>query len=118
MALNKLKDYLNKIERSRRQDIMRLRLLIRRTIPKVKESFENNMPTYKYKDKVICALSTKKHYSNLYISNTKLLKDHREAFQHQSVGRTFIRFKSATELPTDVIKQILFKSTQEEDRED
>lgn len=102
-------EYFASVEASRRQDLARLRELVRKVVPAVEEGLEHGMPHYRAGGGIVCALACQKHYLALYVHATDLIAENAPAFAHLDVGKSCIRFKRATDLPLAVVAQILTK---------
>jgi uncharacterized protein YdhG (YjbR/CyaY superfamily) len=103
--------YMRKLEPERRAALARLRWLIIDTVPATTESMKYKMPTYAYRDAVLCAIASQKHYMSLYVE-PRVLDRHREELHHLSLGKSCIRFKSIEQLPLDTVRRILSETVQ------
>ncbi len=103
--------YLEKLNKEQIKEIKKLRELIFKTIPDIQETFDYNMPTYKYKNKKIIALAAQKNYYSLYILHTDILDKYREKLTRYNLGKGCIRFKTYESLDKDLIIEILKETT-------
>ena len=90
--------YLKGVDAARRDDFAELRKLVRRVLPKAKETMSYRMPTYEL-GAPVCAIAAQKQYLALYVCETDALDDFRGDFAHLNVGKGCIRFKRLEDLP-------------------
>jgi uncharacterized protein YdhG (YjbR/CyaY superfamily) len=103
--------YLEKLDPERRAALAQLRSLILDTVPKAVESMKYRMPTYNYKDAVLCAFASQKRYMSLYVE-PRNLDPHRTQLEHLDLGKSCIRFKTIEELPLELVRSILEETVQ------
>jgi uncharacterized protein YdhG (YjbR/CyaY superfamily) len=108
--------YLEKLNPERREALSLLRSLILHTEPDAEESMKYKMPTYNYRDAVLCAFASQKHYLSLYVEPRNLDR-HREELQHLNLGKSCIRFKSIDQLPLDIVRQTLEETAEAIDQD-
>jgi len=104
--------YLKALPDGRRKALSKLRSLIRKVAPGVKETMEYGMPFYDLKGPLF-ALGAQKHHLALYICETDLVAAYRPRLGKLSVGKSCIRFKRLDQLPLDVIEELLRDTVQE-----
>jgi len=105
------REYLDKLDPQRRVALCQLRSLILNAAPDAVESMKYKMPTYMYRDAVLCAIASQKHYMSLYVE-PRILDRHREGLQHLNLGKSCIRFKNIEQLPLDIVRRILTETVQ------
>ncbi len=88
-----------------------LRSLVLASAPDAVETMRYRMPTYDYRDHMICAFASQKHYMSLYM-DTAIVYDHREELAHLHLGKSCIRFRSLDQLPLDTIRLMLEETVQ------
>jgi uncharacterized protein YdhG (YjbR/CyaY superfamily) len=103
--------YLDKPEPGRRSALARVRSLILETVPNAVESTKYRMPTYGYREAVLCAFASQKHYMSLYVEPRNLDR-HRTDLQHLDLGKSCIRFKSLEQLPLETVRTMLGETVQ------
>lgn len=99
-------DFLNKIDKDRREDMSKLRSIIRKTIPEAREIMTYGMPTYELDGKCFVAFNSQKHYMSLYADPVSVEKN-KELLKGISFGKSCIRFKSLKTLSEETIIRIL-----------
>lgn len=99
-------DFLNKIDESRKNDLSKLRKIIKKTLPKVKESLLYGMPTYEVDGKAIIAFNSQKNYMSLY-AGTEAVKKNKDLLKGLNCGKSCIRFTSLDKLPEATIVKII-----------
>ncbi len=80
--------------------------LFKQAGPKVKESMEYRMPTYKTGENMVGAFNKQKNYLCFY-ANPKAVDPYRQELAHLACGKSCIRFKNPDELPLDVAAKII-----------
>lgn len=99
-------DFMNKIDKDRKDDMSKLRSIIKKTLPKVKEILQYGMPTYEIDGKCIVAFNSQKNYMSLY-ANVNAVEKNKDLLKGISCGKSCIRFKSLKKLPEETIIKIL-----------
>lgn len=99
-------DFLNKIDASRKSDMTRLRKIIKKTLPKAKESLLYGMPTYEIDGKAIAAFNSQKNYMSFY-ADSESVKKNKNLLKGLNCGKCCIRFTSLEKLPEATIVKIL-----------
>ena len=107
----KVEEYLESLERERRAALTELRSLVLETVPEAVETMRYRMPTYDYKDHMLCAFASQKHYMSLYM-DTDIVDKHTEELAHLDLGKSCIRFRSLDQLPLDTIRLMLEETVQ------
>lgn len=100
-----VEEYFMDVDPDRRDALQRVRALIKKTIPDIRETMCYRMPTYE-REEVDCALASQKNYMSLYM-DVDLVEEERGQLNHLDVGKSCNRFKHIEELPLDVIEGIL-----------
>ena len=99
--------YLKKVEPKRRADLAKLREIVKKAIPAAVETTRHNMPSYELGDEAVVSCASQKNYMALYVCETDILDQHRDALSHLDVGKSCIRFKSLDDLPLKTVRAIL-----------
>jgi uncharacterized protein YdhG (YjbR/CyaY superfamily) len=99
--------YLEALSPERRDALLALRDLVRRTIPKAEESMRQGMPTYVRGEKPVVSMASQKHYMALYVCEADALLGHQDELLHLNVGKSCIRFRRLQQLPLPVIEKIV-----------
>lgn len=107
-------EYIKQVPEERREAIETLRKLILNAAPGVIESFRYKMPTYIYKDEMLAAIASQKHYMSLYM-DTDIVEAHQDQLSGLNCGKSCIRFKNLSELPIKVITEMLTQTVSKRD---
>lgn len=99
-------DFLNKIDKDRKNDMSKLRSIIKKTLPDAKEIMLYGMPAYEVDGKCLVAFNSQKHYMSLY-AEPKSVEKNKNLLKGINCGKSCIRFKSLKQLPEDTIIKIL-----------
>jgi len=102
----KVEEYLENLESEWRAALTQLRSLVLETVPDAVETMRYRMPTYDYKDHMLCAFASQKHYMSLYM-DTDIVDKHREELAHLDLGKSCNRFRSLDQLPLDTVRLML-----------
>lgn len=107
-------EYVQQVPESRRKAIVALRKLILKAAPDIVETFRYKMPTYLYKDEMLAALASQKHYMSLYM-DTEIVESYQDQLTGLNCGKSCIRFKKLSEVPIDVIEEMLAHKVKKHD---
>lgn len=116
-----VEQYIKKLSPERKQAIIFLHELIKKTVPKMTPHFAYNMLGYgsfkytNYKkeqiDWPVIALASQKNYISLYFCAVKdgeyLAEKHQEELGKVNVGKSCVRFKKIEDLNIPAIKKLL-----------
>ena len=94
--------YIAKLPDDRRESFTKLRALIHKAAPKIRESMFYRMPTFET-DGLICSMAAQKSYLSFYMCRTELVKKHAAELKHLNCGKCCIRFKRFSDLPAETI---------------
>jgi uncharacterized protein YdhG (YjbR/CyaY superfamily) len=81
------------------------------TVPHAVETMRYRMPTYDYRDHMLCAFASQKRYMSLYM-DTDIVDKHRADLAHLDLGKSCIRFRRLDQLPLDTIELMLEETVQ------
>lgn len=125
LKADSIKSYIESIDdKTRKDQIMVLDELIKKTVPQLKPHFAYNMLGYgtfkyvNYKKETIdwptIAMASQKNYISIYVcslANGKYLAEtYKEKLGKVSVGKSCIRFKKVDDINLDILKEILIKA--------
>ena len=99
-------EYLAELPADRQTALNKVRSLIRKAVPKAKESMQYGMPAYELNG-LVCGLASQKNYMALYVCEPEIVDAHRDALGKLNCGKGCIRFRNLDELPLDAITKIL-----------
>ena len=99
-------DFLDKIDPSRKNDMAKLRRIIKKTLPKAKETMLYGMPTYEIEGKALVAFNSQKNYMSLY-ADSKAVKINKDLLKGLNCGKSCIRFTSLDKLPEATLVKII-----------
>ena len=93
-----VKTYLDQFSPEFREILHRLRELIYEVVPDAKEAIKWNMPTFSFRNKIICNLAGFKNHVSLTFYNGTMLNDPDGLLQGSGKYMKFIRFRSMDDL--------------------
>ena len=99
-------EYLAELPADRQAALKKVRSVIKKAVPKAKESMQYGMPAYDLNG-LVCGLASQKNYMALYVCEPEIVDAHREALGKLNCGKGCIRFRKLDELPLDAIGDIL-----------
>ena len=100
-------EYFARLDIDRREPLQRLRELIKRIWPGIKEDMDLDMPTYHLNDHALCAIASQKHFMALYVMPYDLLSAFRKDLLIYDKGRSCIRFKRLEPETLDLFDRII-----------
>jgi uncharacterized protein YdhG (YjbR/CyaY superfamily) len=103
--------YLENLEMDRQAALTRLRSLVFEVAPDAIETMHYRMPTYHYRQKLLCSFASQKHYMSLYM-DTRLVEKYRNDIGDLDIGKSCIRFKRLEKLPLGTIRRMLIERVQ------
>ncbi len=106
--------YIQALPSDRAAALTALRILVRDALLEARETMRYRMPTYEM-DEVVCSFASQKHYMSLYL-DTGLVEEHRKQLGKLDVGKSCVRFKRLTDLPLEVVRQILVRTVEKQAR--
>lgn len=98
--------YLTGLAPDRREALSEVRAAILDVAPYSVETMKYRMPTYEYREGVLCSFASQKQYMSLYME-PDLVEQHRDDFAGLSVGKSCFRFRKLEDLPLGTVKTIL-----------
>jgi uncharacterized protein YdhG (YjbR/CyaY superfamily) len=104
-------EYLDALHPQRRAALTEVRSLVLETVPHAVETMRYRMPTYDYRDHMLCAFASQKRYMSLYM-DTDIVDKHRADLAHLDLGKSCIRFRRLDQLPLDTIELMLEETVQ------
>lgn len=107
----KVDGYLENLQSERRATLAELRSLVLETVPEAVETMRYRMPTYDYRDHMVCAFASQKQYMSLYM-DTDIVDSYREKLPRLDLGTSCIRLSSLDQLPLDTIRLMLEETVQ------
>lgn len=114
-------EYINALEKGRRDEILKLDRLIKKTVPSLKPWFAYNMIGYgvfHYKSKSgregdwpTISLASQKNYISLYVCAIEdgkyIAEKNKDKFPKASIGKSCIRFKKTEDLDHKELEKLL-----------
>jgi uncharacterized protein YdhG (YjbR/CyaY superfamily) len=100
-------EYFEELEPERREPLLRLRKTIVGIWPSIVEDMDREKPTYHLKGRMLCAISSQKHFMVLYIFPHDLLNAFKKDLLVYSRGRSCIRFKKLDTETLDLFDRII-----------
>ena len=98
-------EYLATLKPAEREVIARIDAMVRAAFPEVQGTMMYGMPTYELAGRMF-AFNAQKNYFSLYVV-PEIVQRHRAGLKGLDVGKSCIRFSSASKMPVDVLGQIL-----------
>jgi uncharacterized protein YdhG (YjbR/CyaY superfamily) len=103
-------EYLKEQPEDRRAVLVRLRKLIRESLPSAVESMRYGMASFDVGD-TLCSLAAQKNYFALYVDPVVVAR-HKAKLGKVSVGKSCIRFKKLEDLSLETVEQVLKEAGQ------
>ena len=111
MKSKEVDSYLENLEPDRQAALIRLRFLVFEVAPDAVETMQYRMPTYQYRQELLCSFASQKRYMSLYM-DTRLVEKYRDDLGDLDVGKSCIRFKRIEQLPLGTIRRMLIERAQ------
>ena len=104
-------EYLNIIDDDwRKEKLIKVRELIKKNAPDLKEGIRYKMLSYEYGDKVVFNLNAQQVYVSLYVGNIDKVENARELLKEFNVGKGCIRIKKSIDLSKSNLEEFIKKT--------
>lgn len=104
-------EYLNIIDDDwRKEKLIKVRELIKKNAPDLKEGIRYKMLSYEYGDKVVFNLNAQQVYVSLYVGNIDKVENARELLKELNVGKGCIRIKKSIDLSKSNLEEFIKKT--------
>jgi len=100
-------EYLEEQTPELKPTLKKLRALIRKSVPKAKESMQFGMPTYAVEGTPLCSFAMQKGYLAFYMCDTELVEQFRAELGTKDCGKSCIRYRKLETIPLAVIGRML-----------
>ncbi len=100
-------DYFTALPDERREALLAIRSLIKRTWPEVEETMDMGMPTYHLDGHALWAIGNQKNFMALYVVPHDLLLAFKKDLLIHDTGRSCIRFKKLNSETLDLFDRII-----------
>lgn len=100
------KTYLEAMPASRRLQLQKLRMILKKVAPKAKEEFSYGMLYYPFKGPLF-ALASQKNFMALYITYHDLVTHYKSQLGKASFGKSCIRFRNINNLNLDAVQALI-----------
>ena len=99
--------YYGALPNDRRDALLAIRQLVRRTWPGVSEDMTYGMPTFHLNGKLFCALASQKHFISFYVLPYDLMSAFVNELKPVDHGKGCIRFKRLDTAAYDLLDKII-----------
>lgn len=99
--------YYGKLPDERRDALLALRQMIRRTWPAIMEDMAYGIPTFHLNGQLLCAIASQKHFMVLYVMPYDLLEFFKNDLKVYDRGKSCIRFKKLLPATYDLFDRII-----------
>jgi uncharacterized protein YdhG (YjbR/CyaY superfamily) len=99
-------NYLKDVTPSQRQELERIRKIVKETVPEVEETISWEMPTFKYKHRNVIHFAAFKNHMSLF-PGPDAVESVKEDLEKFTISKGTIQFTEDNPLPESVIKKIL-----------
>ncbi len=100
-------EYYATLTDDRREQLQRVRRMVKRTWPLVKEDMSNGMPTFHLEGRPFLAIASQKNFMALYVMPYDLLDAFNKDLKAYDHGRSCIRFRSLNEENLELFDRII-----------
>ena len=104
---NTIPEYFEALRPERRECLLQLRSMIKRTWPQIKEDLAYGMPTYHLDGETFCAIGDQKHYMAFYVMPYDLLNAFVKDLKAYDTGRSCIRFRKLEPHTVELFDRII-----------
>ena len=99
-------EYIQELEGERKDAVIRLRLVLKGSVPDLEESMTHGMPYYTKGDDYY-AIASQKHYISLYVSDMDLLERYSDQLGKVNLGKSCIRFRRLENIDLNMVGRML-----------
>jgi len=106
-------EYLEVIDNDwRKEKLIKVRELIKKKAPELKEGIRNKMLSYEYGDKVIFNLNAQRAYVSFYVGNVGKVENAKELLKEFNVGKGCVRIKESIDLSKSNLEEFIKKTVE------
>jgi len=104
--MNDVDTYINKLEQPQKEEMSRIRAMVRKTVPEAAEAISYGMPAFKYKGKYLIGYAAFKNHMSLFPTSVPIeeLKDQLEG---HVTSKGTIQFTPENALSDEVIRALV-----------
>jgi uncharacterized protein YdhG (YjbR/CyaY superfamily) len=99
-------EYISELEGDRKEAVIRLRTILKGSVPGLEETMSHGMPYYTKGDDFY-AIAAQKHYISLYVSDMELLKRYSRRLGKVNLGKSCVRFRRLENIDLNVVGRML-----------
>lgn len=106
-------EYLEVIDNDWRKDkLIKVRELIKKNAPYLKEGIRYKMLSYEYGDKVVFNLNAQQAYVSLYVGNVDKVENAKKLLKEFNVGKGCVRIKKSIDLSKSNLEEFIKKTVE------
>lgn len=114
--MNLIDNYLKDVTPSQKEALVRIRTIIKETVPSAEEVFSWGMPTYKYNGKNLIHFAAFKEHMSLFPGALPDTKEMQEKLKTYKTSKGTIQFTEENPLPESLIKELIQNRIDEIDK--
>ena len=99
-------EYIQSLEGDRKEAVIRLRQVLRGSVPGLEESISHGMPYYT-KGEDFYAIASQKQYISFYVSDMDTLKRYSKDLGKVNLGKSWIRFRRLENIDLNTFGEML-----------
>ena len=99
-------EYIEELEGERKEAVIRLRQVLKGSVPDLEESMSHGMPYYT-KGEDFYAIASQKHYVSLYVHRYELVERYADQLGKVNLGKSCIRFRRLENIDLNVVATML-----------
>jgi uncharacterized protein YdhG (YjbR/CyaY superfamily) len=100
-------DYLTNIEPSKRQELERIRILAKKTVPGAEEAIVYGMPTLTYQGKPFLGFNAHKQHIGIYPYSSQVIETLKDQLHDYGFSKGAIRIPLDQPISEDLLKHII-----------
>ena len=104
--MSETNNYLKNLPQDQRDELIRIRTLVKKCVPEAKESFSYGMPAFTYMGKPLLYFGAFKNHLSIFPTSNPISKL-KEQLKDFTITKGSIHFTTEQQLPDSVIKQLL-----------
>ena len=94
----------------RKEKLIKVRKLIKKNGPDLKEGIRYKMLSYEYGEKVVFNLNVQKSYVSLYVGNVEKVEKAKDLLKEFNIGKGCIRIKKSIDLSKTNLEEFIKKT--------
>jgi uncharacterized protein YdhG (YjbR/CyaY superfamily) len=105
--MSSVDEYLADLDEEQRNQLERIRRIVKQAIPDVEEASSYGMPAFKYRGRPVLGFTGRKNHLSIHPFSPDVVEAVREKLNAYDISKGTIRFTQDLPIPEDILKQVV-----------